>query len=118
MVPPHSHALSVPPLGTRGAAPLLPGDSNHREAQFRTPLVLLPKALLLHQGGTRQSRDWMQGQKTVVGTPSPQLMALMLDEVLASKLPVFIWKMGWPHPLSQSSRGWDQGLSNSGSRSP
>ena len=45
---------------------------NHREAQFRTPLVLLPKALLLHQGSTGQSRDGMWGQKTAVGTPSPR----------------------------------------------
>lgn len=34
------------------------------------------------------------------GNPSPRLMALMLGEELTSNLPVFICKMGWPHPLS------------------
>lgn len=98
--PSHTHIL-LPSPGDEGAL-LLSSlvNPSHREAQFRTPLVLLRKAILLHQGSTGQSRDWMQGQKTTVGTPSPQSMALMLGEVLASNLPVFICKMGWPHPLS------------------
>lgn len=98
--PSHTHTL-LPSPGDEGALPLSSlVTPSHREAQFRTPLVLLRKAILLHQGSTGQSRDWMQGQKTAVGTPSPQSMALMLGEVLASNLPVFICKMGWPHPLS------------------
>lgn len=66
--PPSLTRTLLPSPGDQGAAPLLHGDSKSQRSPVPDPPVLLPKALLLHQGSTGQSRDGIWGQKTAVGT--------------------------------------------------